>query len=166
MPHETARPDRGGTRLDVPSHPGEDDSPPTFDRLMGNSEIMPTRCAERRGQRFHRETFVLCFRQWTELRDEQRVFVKDGQIQGITRYDYLQPPPIEYTGDHIDRIGFDATDYLADIAPHMLIADFVFDFGYRPTGETVLIELNPYGLSDPCCFGSYKNIAGYAWNKE
>src|SRR4051794_29989358 len=64
MSHETARPGRGGTRLDVPSHPGEDGSHLTFDQLRGNSEIMPTRCAERRLcgiQQFYSTT-----RQWAK----------------------------------------------------------------------------------------------------
>jgi hypothetical protein len=67
MPHETARLGREGTRLDVPSHPGEDDSPPTFNQLRGNSEIMPTRCAERRllkkdlGLSFPEQPAITCF---------------------------------------------------------------------------------------------------------
>ncbi len=113
--------------------------------------------------RFHRDAFVLCFRQWVELRDEQRAFVKDGLIQGISRYDYTQESPIEYTPDHIAHIQAEAESYLDDIRPYMEIADFVFDFGYQPDGKTILIELNPYGLSDPCFFRKYENISGYVW---
>ena len=127
--------------------------------VFNSERMLDDLCA----QRYHRDNFVLCFREWTEMRDEQRVFVRDGAIQGITRYDYREEPPIEYTPDHIAHIERDAAEYLAAIHLHMPITHYVFDFGYLPSGETILIELNPYGLSDPCCFGSYDKIAGYAW---
>jgi hypothetical protein len=84
------------------------------------------------------------------LRDEQRVFVKNGEIQGITRYDYREDALIEYTAGHIAHIERDAADYLAAIHPHMPVTHYVFDFGYLPSGETVLIELNPF-LDDFHC---------------
>ena len=41
-------PDGEGARLDVPLSPRRRRLTPNFDQLRGNSEIMPTRCAERR----------------------------------------------------------------------------------------------------------------------
>lgn len=130
--------------------------------VFSSERMLDDLCAHR----LHRDSFVLCFRKWMTLLDEQRVFVKDHAIQGITRYDYLNEPEIEYTADHIRRVEADAAGYLATISPHMSIKDYVFDFAYLPDGQTVLIELNPYGLSDPCCFGSYDLIAGYAVRRE
>ena len=45
----------------MPSHPGQVDSPPTFDQLRGNSEILPTRCAERRLKRSGQSAYDLIF---------------------------------------------------------------------------------------------------------
>src|SRR5260370_21778247 len=50
MPPEAAWQGERGNRLDVPAHARGDNSPPIFDQLRGNSEKMPTRCAERRLQ--------------------------------------------------------------------------------------------------------------------
>jgi hypothetical protein len=36
--------------------------------------------------------------------------------------------------------------------------DVVFDLHAPGTQSELLIELNPYGLSDPCCFGSYAEV--------
>lgn len=45
--------------------------------------------------------------------------------------------------------------YETNLAQHY--PTVVFDLAPGQTGP-LLIELNPYGLSDPCCFGSYENI--------
>lgn len=37
-------------------------------------------------------------------------------------------------------------------------ADVVFDMHAPGTTQEVLIELNPYGMSDPCLFGSYGEV--------
>jgi hypothetical protein len=128
-------------------------------------------CSERMlddlvAQRFHRDGFVLCFRKWVELADEQRVFVRNGTIQGMSRYDYRNEPTAEYTEDHITHVQAAAAEYVTAISPYMATPDYVFDFGYLPHGKPILIELNPYGLSDPCCFRSYDSVAGYAWRQS
>ncbi len=110
-------------------------------------------------QRHHRDAIVLCFRQWIELGEEYRVFVKDRQIQGITRYDYRDPPKREHTPEIVTAVEHRAAALLDAINPHFLLDDYVFDIGMR---EGVLIEINPYGLSDPCLFGSYQSIRGFA----
>lgn len=117
-------------------------------------------------QSHHRESFVLCFRQWVELKNEQRVFIRDGKIQGVSRYDYGVEPAIEYNDATIATIMTDAILMQSEISQHMQIDSYVFDFGYKADGTAVLIEVNPYGLSDPCCFVIYENIKGYAWNRK
>ena len=111
-------------------------------------------------QRHHRDAIVLCFRQWVDLGEEYRVFVKDRQIQGITRYDYRAPPKREHTQDVVRSVESEVARYLGEINPHFPLDNFVFDLGM--TGDTgTLIEINPYGLSDPCLFKSYANIRGF-----
>ncbi|OWK35170.1 hypothetical protein FRUB_10012 [Fimbriiglobus ruber] len=60
----------------------------------------------------------------------------------------------------IQAVQDQALRYFSVIDPHFPIDDYVFDFGFTPDGP-VLIEINPYGLSDPCLFGKYSLIDGF-----
>ncbi|WP_020474164.1 ATP-grasp domain-containing protein [Zavarzinella formosa] len=111
-------------------------------------------------QRHHRDRIVLCFRKWVEFGEEYRVFVKERQIQGISRYDYLSASKVEHTPEVVAAVQGQAEGYLATINEHYPPSDYVFDIGHTPDGP-VMIEINPYGLSDPCLFGSYANIRGF-----
>jgi hypothetical protein len=53
----------------------------------------------------------------------------------------------------------EAARLLDAINPHFPLDASVFDIGMR---EGIPIGVNPYGLSDPCPFGSYQNIRGFA----
>lgn len=109
--------------------------------------------------RVQRESIILCYRQWVDLADEQRVFVRNGKIQGVSRYDYNINCENTETELHIGN----SEKLFSLIQKEMHLNDYVFDFGYIDDNP-VLIELNPYGMSDPCCFGDYSSIAGYKFN--
>jgi hypothetical protein len=122
-------------------------------RFFSSERMLDDLCVQTR----HRDNFFMCFRKWVDLTDEQRVFVKDGKIQGVSRYNYHEP-----NSNRLDEWKYEevAGDFLNKINPYMRINNYVFDFGFVDLNP-VLIELNPYGLSDPCCFKTYDNIKGY-----
>jgi len=88
---------------------------------------------------------------------EFRCFAKDGALVGVTRYDY-----------HNENQMPDADTYIIWKAAksfyktHLAYDTVVFDLFDIEKETPLLIELNPYGLSDPCCFKSYGNISGVA----
>lgn len=104
----------------------------------------------------------ICLRKqiyWLQGSNEFRCFVKDGQLIAVTHYDYTKPAP-KYVVAHIleirKRIDLYFTEQLKGVLP---LETVVFDIGMNlNSDELLLIEINPYGLSDPCWFGSYENI--------
>jgi hypothetical protein len=104
----------------------------------------------------------ICLREWQyglRTTDEYRCFVKDGQLIAVTAYDYTkeQRPP-EDDGKAI-RKEIDA--YFFDVLkPRLHIDTVVFDLWmpWHDKDKMKLIEINPYGLSDPCFFCSYANV--------
>lgn len=100
----------------------------------------------------------ICCREWRHIppSSEIRCFAKAGRVLGASRYDYGNDPSEEWlnadSGDILGRVDEFYDKYLA--AHYDTV---VFDIALN--GETpLLIELNPYGLSDPCCFLSYERI--------
>lgn len=110
---------------------------------------------------------------------EWRVFVKNGEVIGISKqfynesYDYKEKYLLE-TKDSIEC-------FMKNICiPNIKIKDFVVDLYVNPDNkywvgkkqilETTIIETNPYGLSDPCLFKSYKELEStnitFRYNKE
>ena len=95
---------------------------------------------------------------------EYRIFVCNGDIRAITYYNYNLDdidPPTE-AEEHLRKAINEW--YSSKMQPHICARDFVFDVHINnlmknPTSKDVLlIETNPYGLSDPCFFGNYSNI--------
>lgn len=90
------------------------------------------------------------------LHDEWRCFVRKGEIVGVTQYHYHEFFPQLTAGkaaayEHI-------LSFLVDrVLPHLHVDTIVVDvwLGDNP----LLIELNPYGLSDPCLL-SYQELDG------
>lgn len=111
------------------------------------------------------EPLFVALREWRPIRIEWefRCFVKDGKVIAVSRYDYSNPPAEDFAADMVmtKARGY----YEQHLAKHY--GEVVFDLalGVQKGGGPLLIELNPYGLSDPCCFGSYQaveTIGGYA----
>ena len=88
---------------------------------------------------------------------EFRCFAKDGKLIAVSRYDYHKEAQIEYPADKIFQQLSDW--YEENIAAHYQTVVFDVELGcYDRDGQPLLIELNPYGLSDPCLFRSYEAI--------
>lgn len=92
---------------------------------------------------------------------EFRCFVKDGILIAISAYDYLHPVSAPDDGGRAirDKIGHWFADVLK---PRLHLDTVVFDVFLQRDGSIVLIELNPYGLSDPCFLGSYSAVETFA----
>ncbi len=88
---------------------------------------------------------------------EFRCFVRDGQIGGVTHYDYRNPiKPPEDGGKEL-RAQIDAW-FESKLKPALHLETVVFDVFQQGSGKFLLIELNPWGTCDPCFFGSYENL--------
>lgn len=96
---------------------------------------------------------VLVVRKWMEFEKERefRCFVRDGNLIGISQY---------YHSEQYDRIVQDREkiqshieQFYGEIKEDLLLLgeNIVFDV-YDGKDEMTLIETNPYGMSDPCCF--------------
>jgi hypothetical protein len=94
---------------------------------------------------------------------EYRCFVKDGRLIAITRYDYLHLAPAPADGGKEIR-GLIDRWFAETLAPRLHLQTVVFDVYLGWGGEILLVELNPYGRSDPCFLQSYEaveNFSGY-----
>ncbi len=112
------------------------------------------------------EPLFIALREWRPIRIDQEVrcFAKAGEVIGASRYDYGTPAPAEWanaSASAYERIKAFYRDHLAE---HYETVVFDLAFGVPDYDGPLLVELNPYGLSDPCCFGSYEaveNIGGF-----
>lgn len=93
-----------------------------------------------------------------QAQNEFRCFVKNGELIAVTHYDYTKDAPVWVvkTAEGI-RAGIDHY-FTTKLKPVLHIDTVVFDIAIRTAGEIRLIEINPYGLSDPCNFGSYEAV--------
>ena len=87
---------------------------------------------------------------------EIRCFAKDGEMIAVSRYDYLNAPAFEW--DSAETLKVAREFYGAHLKRHYDNVVFDLALGAGDLGGPILIELNPYGLSDPCCFRSYEAI--------
>lgn len=92
--------------------------------------------------------------------EELRCFVKDGELIAVSHYDYLNPitPPIDGGREIRERV---ETWFRDVLKPRLHIQTVVFDVWIGWNRDPLLIELNPYGLSDPCWLGSYENVENF-----
>lgn len=96
----------------------------------------------------------VCLREPRHLHpdEEFRCFAKDGKVLGLSRYFYGQEPLIQLR-DPDTLLSAATAFYEANLAAHY--PTVVFDLYAPGTSQELLIELNPFGLSDPCLFGDY-----------
>lgn len=96
---------------------------------------------------------------------ELRCYAKDGVLVGASRYDYGNTADEFWTSPEADKLLEEAQSFY----DRHIKADYptvVFDLALGlgeyalagPVEQHLLIELNPYGLSDPCVFKSYANL--------
>jgi len=92
--------------------------------------------------------------------DEYRCFVRDGDLVAVTHYDYTNPIGAPLDGGQAIRARIDAY-FTETLKPRLHIATVVFDVALSYDGAVILIELNPYGMSDPCWLGSYAGVEAF-----
>lgn len=101
--------------------------------------------------------FYAVVRPWVDIdpKYEFRCFVKNGKMIAVTQYFYDRYFP----GLDIEAGGIKEKIEIFHqaLAERYPVKDYVFDV-YINSGTVILIEINPYGLSDPCLFETYENI--------
>lgn len=106
----------------------------------------------------------VCLREWVHwirAANEFRCFVKDGELIAVTHYDYTKPTPDGVRGRTAEIRAVIDTYFRDKLKPVLHIDTVVFDVAFHPHDRSrtpLLIEINPYGLSDPCWFGSYEAV--------
>jgi hypothetical protein len=91
---------------------------------------------------------------------EWRVLVENKSIVGISQYHYDKC--FAFTVSKIQEIEAEIRDFINTIVIQNMkvdcfCADVIISDGESPT---ILLETNPYGLSDPCLFENYKSLDG------
>ena len=88
---------------------------------------------------------------------EFRCFVMDRKLVGVTYYRYDQPE--HAPSEHGISIRAQIQKWFEEqLEPILHIDTVVFDVVLGGSRPITLIELNPWGLSDPCCFKNYEEI--------
>ena len=93
--------------------------------------------------------------------EEWRVFIKDKKVVGITQYYFGSFFP-QLTEEVVKSVDNEIRCFIEDIVLKNVeldnyVVDMVIGADDRPT---VLLEMNPYGLSDPCLFVDYQSFDG------
>lgn len=90
---------------------------------------------------------------------EWRCFIKNNQVIGISRYYYQKENNIKNPSSIKTKI----VQFLEEVViPNITVSDFVADV--ISDQIVILLETNPYGLSDPCLFGSYSELESGNFN--
>jgi len=90
--------------------------------------------------------------------NEYRCFVKGGDLIAVTHYDYTKPTPEWISREAADIRAMIDEYFAAKLKPVLHLDTVVFDVAIFADKSVILIEINPYGLSDPCHFGSYDHV--------
>jgi hypothetical protein len=131
-----------------------------MEKQLYSERIMNDLCRYKHAE----EPLRLLFREWHWIRkaDEFRCFIRNRKLVGISQYHcaawdvwtHAKKPCSFY--DIIARkidIGAALAAFIeTEIIPHLPVDDLVADLWRDPFGKITLIEINPYGLSDPCLF--------------
>lgn len=85
---------------------------------------------------------------------EWRCFIKGNELIGISRYYYHSKDPIHDP----ESVKTTIIQFIEQtVIPNIIVTDFVADVIIAPDSP-ILLETNPYGLSDPCLFESYEYL--------
>lgn len=101
----------------------------------------------------------VCLRDWVygfNTADEYRGFVKDRKLIAVTHYDYIHPWAGPADGGKALRSEIEQW-FTSALLPVLHVDTVVFDI-HVGRDSILLIEINPYGLSDPCHFGDYESV--------
>lgn len=128
--------------------------------FAGSERILDDLCYFRRIPEY---PAYVCLRDWHwgfRTENEYRCFVKDGKLIAVTHYDYTKPWGGPEDGGKATRAAIDLW-FTEALKPTLPIDTVVFDVHFDPYSNSrnfLLIEINPYGLSDPCHFKSYERV--------
>lgn len=125
--------------------------------MAGSERILDDLCYFRR---IPEHPAYVCLRDWVygfQTRNEYRCFVRDGKLIAVTHYDYTKPWSGPEDGGKAIRQSIDAY-FETTLRSRLPVATIVFDLHANYDGSFLLIEINPYGLSDPCHFGNYQAV--------
>jgi hypothetical protein len=129
--------------------------------ILGSSErVLDDLCYFRR---IPEHPAYVCLREFIpglRAHSEFRCFVRDSQLIAVTHYDYLHPTEGPEDGGRQIRERLNVW-FLDVLKPRLHIETVVFDVFIPYGGEPLLIELNPYGLSDPCWLRSYAAVEDF-----
>lgn len=93
--------------------------------------------------------------------NEFRVMVYGKQIVGISQYFYEEVFSDYHRNSTIELIEENIRTFVkCFVIPNVKKNHFVVDVVAFPAKEPIMIELNPFGMSDPCLFESYANLDG------
>jgi hypothetical protein len=144
--------------------PGTISGKEAISMFAGSERILDDLCYFRR---IPEHPAYVCLRDWVygfSTRGEYRCFVKDGKLIAVTHYDYTNPWRGPADGGKEIRAVID-TWFNERVKAALPVETIVFDLHLDQHGEPpLLIEVNPYGRSDPCYFKSYdrvENASGY-----
>lgn len=88
---------------------------------------------------------------------ELRCFVREGRVLAVAEYGH--GPTLDTPRDGDAALREAAERYVLDVAgPHLPLATIVVDIWIKQEGGFGLIEVNPYGMSDPVGAISYEAI--------
>lgn len=103
---------------------------------------------------------IFIIRPYVEIPKERefRVFVRDNKIVGISQYHYFEE--YKWIVDNANSIESRIRNFVANVVnPNIDLDNYVADIVLEDNKE-ILLELNPYGLSDPCIFKQYDKLNG------
>ena len=115
------------------------------------------------------EPLRLLFREWQPIRKagEFRCFIRNRKLAGISQYHFMgydessrKNKPLAFAEVFGRKEEWKAllADFIAtEIIPNLHVDHLVVDLWVDHMRKVTLIEINPYGLSDPCLF-SYDEL--------
>ena len=130
---------------------------------------MSERCLDDVSLYRHHPSYTLkaCARKWvygSSEFNEVRCFVRDGKFLAATQYVRPGEWDHDFWQSHQERtkIRERAESFWRDILhPKMHLETYVFDLNLS-WRDRPLIEINPYGSSDPCALGSYDAVENFS----
>lgn len=137
-----------------------------IDAICGSMRTTDDLIALKGGQE---PAFLYAFQfDYTIQEREFRAFVKQGQLIAVTQYEgtKIRGYPESNPRGVITAIQKLAPSVIAAVP----LENFIFDVymtGYDEAETAHFLEINPWGLSDPCFFNSYENVekGGFAYQK-
>lgn len=108
------------------------------------------------------DTRNLYLRPYTKIdpSHEWRMFILEGKVTAISQYNYTQPLPSKRVSvQYFSKVMQAAREYAKLALNFLPTKDLVVDFVVRGDMRKILLETNPFGLSDPCVAHDYETIA-------